>query len=144
MELKQINELRKLAGLSLLEAKGPTVDEQIKEIGDKFKVDFTDADGKQVKKALKYALKLNSKPVNESYAEGSLGYDNDVDKISEALQTALLIVNSKNWKQHMDDTDKNYSNAKAKEASVKLLDFIKAAIKANDDMYEHMIKISEE
>ena len=73
--------------------------------------------------------------------DGSNEYDDDQGRIDEHLSKAMKIVRSSAFKKHMRDTDQNYDTS-AVEMSRRAEEKLGWAIKAYNDLYEHMIEAS--
>lgn len=73
--------------------------------------------------------------------DGSHEYDEDQGTINDSLAKAMKVARSPAFKKHMRDTDDNYSTS-AVEMARRAEEKLAWAIKAYDDLYDHMIEAS--
>jgi hypothetical protein len=73
--------------------------------------------------------------------EGSHEYDADQSDINDFLAKAMKIARSPAFKKHMRDTDQNYSTS-AVEMARRAEEKLGWAIKAYEDLYDHMMEAS--
>jgi hypothetical protein len=79
--------------------------------------------------------------LTERYS-GSHEFDSDISKVDKLLKDAKKILTSANFKQHMFDTDHNYSTEAMQMTTAAVKDLDKA-INSIDELYTHIIDASE-
>jgi UDP-N-acetylglucosamine 2-epimerase len=91
-------------------------------------------------KLLDELLQITLTNLSEGYNE-STDFEEDVSNIEASLKKVKTILESKNWKEWMQDSKSNYGTDSVNR-SKRVLDNLKKTIKEFDDLYEELVDAS--